>query len=120
MMRSKQSCLSFLLLTLVFVSGLSADWVYFPYEYNQIYKEKYALELELADIRKQHQNELNRLEEEKKELQTQNRNLTEDLELEKRNRAKEQDEYSDRMRDNDMRLRSLEKKGHRQRTPACG
>lgn len=47
-------------------SPLLADWVYFPYEYNQIYKEKYALELELADIRKQHQNELNRLEEEKK------------------------------------------------------
>ncbi|TGL99389.1 OmpA family protein [Leptospira jelokensis] len=92
-------------------SSVHADWVYFPYEYNQIYKEKYALELELADIRKQHQNELNRLEEEKKELQSQIRNLTEDLELEKRNRAKEQDEYSDKLRDYDMRLRSIEKKG---------
>ncbi|TGL90398.1 endoflagellar motor protein [Leptospira congkakensis] len=111
-MRSKFSSLkAFFLFGFVSVSSLSADWIYFPYEYNQIYKEKYALELELADIRKQHQNELNRLEEEKKDLQTQNRNLTEDLELEKRNRAKEQNEYSDKMRDYDMRLRSIEKKG---------
>ncbi|XDD41364.1 OmpA family protein [Leptospira sp. WS60.C2] len=101
----------FLFIGVFFPTNLNADLIYFPFEYNQIYKEKYALELELADIRKQHQNELNRLEEEKKDLQSQIRNLTEDLELEKRNRAKEQDDYSDKLRDYDMRLRSLEKKG---------
>ncbi|WP_411824895.1 OmpA family protein [Leptospira sp. 'Mane'] len=91
--------------------SLFADWIYFPVEYNNLYKEKYALELELQDLRKQYENDLALHEEEKKDLQSQLRNLTEDLELEKRNRAKDKEDYGDKMRDYDIRLRGLEKKG---------
>ncbi|TGN18690.1 OmpA/MotB family protein [Leptospira idonii] len=91
--------------------SLFADWIYFPVEYNTLYKEKYALELELQDLKKQYQNDLARQEDEKKDLQSQIRNLNEDLELEKRNRASEKDDFADKIRDYDMRLRSIEKKG---------
>ncbi|MDF3818797.1 OmpA family protein [Leptospira sp. 96542] len=97
--------------TILFSFPVSADWFYTSGEYNQVYKDKYALELELQDLQKQHQNEIGRIEDEKKELNTKIRNLSEDLELEKRNRKSEQDEYSDKLRDYDMRVRSLEKKG---------
>lgn len=107
----QQRFVSCLLVSLLFSGSLSADWIYFPVEYNQLYKEKYALELELQDIRKQHANEIAKLEEEKKELSSKIRNLTEDYELEKRNRVRDQNESSDTIRDLEMRLRSLEKKG---------
>lgn len=109
MILNKKFYVFFLFVILPF--HLSADWIYFPIEYNQLYKEKYALELELQDIRKQHANEISKLEEEKKELNSKIRNLTEDLELEKRNRNQDQNDSSDKIRDLEMRLRSLEQKG---------
>ncbi|GBF49222.1 endoflagellar motor protein [Leptospira ryugenii] len=98
-------------LVLLFPSLVYADWIYFPIEYNQLYKEKYALELQLEDLRKQYQNDLKRLEEENRNLQAKNQNLQEDLELEKRNRNADKDAYADRIRDYEIRIRGLEKKG---------
>jgi chemotaxis protein MotB len=100
-----------LLILILLPISLSADWVYFPVEYNQLYKEKYALELQLQDLKRQYQNDLNKLEDENKKIASQIQNLTEDLELEKRNRKDDKDNYADKIRDYEMRLRGLEKKG---------
>ncbi len=100
-------------LTIIFLlpTVLFADWVYFPIEYNQLYKEKYALELQLQDLKRQYQNDLSKLEDENKRIGSQIQNLSEDLELEKRNRKDDKDNYADKIRDYEMRLRGLEKKG---------
>ncbi|MDZ4727188.1 MAG: OmpA family protein [Leptospira sp.] len=91
--------------------SLFADWIYFPIEYNQLYKEKYALELQLEDLKRQYQNDLKKLEDENKTLASKNQNLNEDLELEKRNRNDDKENYADKIRDYEIRLRGLEKKG---------
>ncbi len=92
-------------------STILADWIYFPIEYNQLYKEKYALELQLQDLNRQYQNDLSKLADKNKQLGSQIQNLTEDLELEKRNRKDDKDNFSDKIRDYEMRMRGLEKKG---------
>lgn len=91
--------------------SLFADWIYFPVEYNQLYREKYALEVQLQDLKRQYENDLKQLDDENKKLGNQLQNSREDLELEKRNRKEEQDNFSDKIRDLEMRLRSAEKKG---------
>jgi len=99
------------ILLFLFPFSLFADWIYFPLEYNQLYKEKYALELQLQDLKRQYQNDLNQLQEENKRNASQIQNLTEDLELEKRNRKDDKDNFADKIRDYEIRMRGLEKKG---------
>ncbi|WP_411822367.1 OmpA family protein [Leptospira sp. 'Mane'] len=100
----------FLILALLPYS-IFADWIYFSKEYNEIYKEKYALELELQDLKRQYRNELGMLESEKNTAANKLHGLEESLEQEKRNRSKDKSDYNDKIRDSDLRQKNLESKG---------
>ncbi len=90
---------------------LLADLFYFPSEYNALYNEKYALEIEYNDLKTQYENELKRLNSEKLSLESQLKNANEDLDLEKQNRDKDKELYGERLREESMRNRALEEKG---------
>lgn len=99
------------LLLLLIPCTLFADLIYFPKEYNEIYKEKYALELELQDLKRQYGNDLSGLESEKVSANNKLLALSEKLEQEKRNRQKDNEANADIIRDYDLRIQALDKKG---------
>lgn len=73
----------------VLVVPVSADAFYYPWEYNKIYNEKIALEIELDSLRTRHRNESENSKKEKLELESKIRSLEELIAREKEFRAKD-------------------------------
>lgn len=87
--------------------SLFADWFYWPSEYNALYNEKYAIELELEKLKRQYKNELTNLENENTRLKNQIDFLTRELEVEKREREKDKSILGERIRDLEIQQRIL-------------
>jgi chemotaxis protein MotB len=81
------------------VSRLEADLFYWPGEYNAIYNEKVALELELKTLKRQFTNERSALEGRIKELETNIEDLNNRLELSEKNRAEEARAFQTRIKE---------------------
>ncbi len=84
---------------LLSVSYLKADIFYFPSEYNAIYNEKVALELELKTLKRQFINERTALETRVKELENTIEDLNNRLALSEQNRAEESKALNSRIKE---------------------
>lgn len=73
------------------VNSLSADAFYYPWEYNKVYNEKIALEIELDSLRTRYRNETENSKKERLEFDSKIRSLEELLAREKEFRAKDND-----------------------------
>ncbi|MDY6933674.1 MAG: OmpA family protein [Spirochaetota bacterium] len=94
--------LLFLGLLLYSASALKADIFYYSWEYNSLYNEKIALELELKSLKKQFKNEVSSLEARIRDLENNIDNLNNKIELLQKGRD-EDNRLSER------RIKELEK-----------
>ena len=81
------------------ITPLKADLFYTPGQYNAIYNEKVALELELKTLKRQFSNEKSALESRIKDLESKIENLENSLDAEKKNRAEEKNAYERRIKE---------------------
>lgn len=99
---------SFFIIT---ISPLKADIIYWPSEYNAIYNEKVALELELKTVKRQFSNEKTALESRIKELENTIEDLKNSIEAEKKNSAEERKALEARIRELEKVRDILKRKG---------
>ncbi|MBN2039976.1 MAG: OmpA family protein [Spirochaetes bacterium] len=96
-MKTNKIIILFFTVFCIYVIPLKADIIYFPSEYNALYNEKVALELELKTLKRQFSNEKAAFETRRKELESKIENLEDSLEAEKKNRAGEKSAYERRI-----------------------
>jgi chemotaxis protein MotB len=86
-----------ILLSVFFSKPALADAFYFPWEYNSLYSEKVALELELRSIQKRYENDRKSLMEELAMKDDHIKRVEELFLLEKKNRATDKKDYEDQI-----------------------
>lgn len=91
--------------------SLRADIIYYPWEYNSLYNEKVALELELKSLNRQFKNEVSNLQKKISELENTIENLNDRLELEKKRREEDNRICADRIKELENIRDILRKKG---------
>lgn len=101
----------FLILLFIPLFTLSADWFYFPSEYNAVYNDKVALEIELSRLKTQFSNDKTALENEIKTLQDRISFLEKMLKLEKEGRADDRESFKKQIEDLNKRISILKSKG---------
>jgi len=107
---NKQNSL-FFILGLILSNELYSDWIYFPYEYNTLLREKVSLELEYKEYQENGEREKQALLLEIEKHRTDRKEFEGLLDLEKRSREIDKSVFSDRIRDEVMKNRLLESKG---------
>ncbi|TGK13336.1 OmpA/MotB family protein [Leptospira stimsonii] len=76
---------------LLAINPLFADAFYYPWEYNKVYNEKIALEIELDSLRTRYRNETENFKKERLEIESKLRSLEDLLAREKEFRSKDND-----------------------------
>mgnify|MGYP001364957314 CR=1 FL=1 len=90
---------------------LQADIFYTPKQYNDLYNEKIACELELKSLREQSKNEKTNMLEKIRSLELQVEKLTRDLERAERQNSSDQLMYEARIAELEKMIRILKEKG---------
>ena len=85
--------MTFIFISIVYIVPVNADIFYFSWEYNSLYNEKVALELELKSLKRQFKNEVSGLESKIRKLEDNIENLNMKLELAQK-KMKEDNELS--------------------------
>ncbi len=108
----KNNRILFVVLILFSASGaLRADLFYTPGEYNDLYNEKVAIELELKSLREQCQNEKTNLQSRIRELELQVENLKADLELALKKNKEDSSTYRQKISELEKMIDLLKEKG---------
>ncbi len=97
--RNKNIFLLLLMVLLLVYTPANADIFYLPWEYNSLYNEKVALELELKSLKRQFKNESASLQNRIKELENTIENLNKKIELAEKRREEDNRLSASRIRE---------------------
>ncbi len=103
-------CLIFLLFNLLHLP-VHADVFYYPWEYNALYNEKVALELELKSLKRQFKNEVDNLQSKIMELENEIESLNKELVLAEKSRKEDNRLSENRINELKKIIEILKKKG---------